>query len=221
MIPTKIRIDLDGQKDISVPIILSAGDTNAYGLILEFFQRGQPFDITGFNLAVFAKRAGSNTPIADVGTVTGGKGYYVIKPSMYIYQGETQLEIVLTDTGSVVTKVLHFAVRSGFSVNGGSVIDEADYSVLTTLIQRAQSSIQQADYFTAYAQAQGDYAKSAADGVKVVFPSKSPLQTQATKARRLQNMCVMVLMMKWNCRRQLLNCQAVAVVLNCRKERLT
>ena len=68
----KIQIDLDGQKEIYSNIVLSTGDTNAYHLILEFYKNGF-YDITGYNLAVYARRSGSLTPILDVGTVASGK----------------------------------------------------------------------------------------------------------------------------------------------------
>ena len=99
MISNTIQIEITGQRDIQ-GITLTSGDVN-YALILEFKQNGQPFDITGYNLAVYAKLTGLDTPIPDIGTVANGKGYYIIKPSMYSYGGETKLEIVLTDNTSM------------------------------------------------------------------------------------------------------------------------
>ncbi len=142
MITHKIKIDMDGQREIYSELELSTGDYNAYGLVLEFYTGGKFYDITGYNLAVYARRSGSDVPIPDVGRVEGGKGYYVIKPSMYAYAGRTQL---LTGAGMhAVTKVLYFTVRSGFSSSGGAVVDEADYSVLGQLIQEAQAATAEA-----------------------------------------------------------------------------
>lgn len=142
MIPYKIKIDLEGQRDISSNITLSVGDVDAYGLVLEFYRDGRLFDITGYNLAVNAMPAGATLPIPDIGTVKDGRGYYVIKSSMYAYAGETQLEIILSNSGgSTVTKVLRFPVRSGFGSYGGSIADEKDYTVLNTLIQRTQAAL--------------------------------------------------------------------------------
>ena len=139
-IPYKIDINLDGQSDIYTSIVLSTGDYNAYGLELEFRKNGQFYDITGYNLAVYAKRSGATVPIADVGRVEGGRGYYTIKPSMYSVSGDMQLEIVLTDNFMHhVTKVLHFTVRAGFSA--GVPVDLPDWSVLTTLIQQGRAVI--------------------------------------------------------------------------------
>ena len=141
---------------------MSTGDINAHGLVLEFYKGSTFYDVTGYNLVVYAKQSGSVVPIPDVGTVSNGKGYYVIKPSMYNNIGTTQLEIVLADNQgmAVVTKVLHFDVRGGFSTYGGSVVNEADYSVLGQLIQQAQATISSAANAAAYAQIQGDYAAS-------------------------------------------------------------
>lgn len=156
-----IKIELTGQKDINANFSLSTGDINAYGLVLEFYKNNKFYDITGYNLAVYARRSGSTVAIPDIGTVANGKGYYVIKPSMYSNAGTTQLEIVLADDRGMifVTKVLHFNVRGGFSAGSGAV-DEADYSVLGQLIQQSQSAIAQANNAATYAQMQGDYAES-------------------------------------------------------------
>ena len=149
MIYNKILIDLNGQREIQ-GITLTSGDVN-YGLILEFYKEGALFDITGYNIAVYARLTGLDSPIPDVGTVVNGKGYYIIKPSMYVYGGETQLEVVLSDNvGShIVTKVLHCPVLSGFSA--GHTIAESDYSVLATLIQQAQAGTSNANNAAAYA----------------------------------------------------------------------
>ena len=145
----KIRIELSGQRDIQ-GINLTTGDVN-YGLILEFYKDSVVYDITGYNIAVYAKLTGLDTPIPDVGTVANGKGYYIIKPSMYVYGGETQLEIVLTDNTSshITTKVLHCPVRSGFSA--AQTIAKADYSVLATLMQQAQAATSNANNAAEYA----------------------------------------------------------------------
>lgn len=150
-IANTIRIDLDGQKDIQAGVSLSTGDTNAYGLVLEFYKDGAFYDITGYNLAIYARRSGAVAPIPDVGTVQNGKGYYVIKPSMYAYAGETQIELVLTDSigMSFVSKVLHFNVHGGFSTT--ATVSETDYSVLGTLIQQAQAAVTNANSAADYA----------------------------------------------------------------------
>lgn len=160
-----VRIDIEGQRDIQLGMTLSSADANAYGLVLAFYRNGQPYDITGYNLTVYARRSGSTTVIPDVGTVQNGKGYYVIKPSMYAYAGETLLEIALTDAQgmSYTAKVLHFNVREGFAASGGAVVDESDYAVLRSLITAAQAGAQQAIYAAEYAQSKGDEAATAVD----------------------------------------------------------
>src|SRR5690554_1980677 len=116
-----IKIELNGPRDINAGFTLSTGDISAYGLVLEFYQSNKFYDITGYNIAVYARVSGGNITIPDVGSVANGKGYYVIKPSMYSTAGSTRLEIVLTDNRGMVfvTKVLHFEVRGGFSADTG------------------------------------------------------------------------------------------------------
>ncbi len=146
MIPYKINIDLEGQREITSNITLSVGDVEGYGLVLEFYRCGKPYDITGYNLSVSAMPSGATIPIPDVGTVEGGRGYYLIKPSMYAYAGNMRLEIILSDgRSSTVTKVIHFPVRSGFSSFGGSIVEEKDFTVLQTLILKAQVAIAQTE----------------------------------------------------------------------------
>lgn len=163
-IGNKIRIDLEGQRDINAGFELSTGDVNAYGLVLEFYKGNKQFDATGYNLVVYAKRSGSNIPIPDVGKIVDGKGYYVIKPSMYSTAGSTQIEIVLTDVlGMAFTpKVLSFDVRKGFASESGQ-LDEEDYSVLANLIQASQTAISQTESAIEYANTQGQYAKAMGD----------------------------------------------------------
>jgi|GEM_PF-4409788 len=146
MIPYKIKIDIEGQREITSNITLSVGDVEGYGLVLEFYRSGKPYDITGYNLSVSAMPSGATLPIPDVGTVEGGRGYYLIKPSMYAYAGSMRLEIILSDgRSSTVTKVIHFPVRSGFSSFGGSIVEEKDFTVLQELISKAQIAISQAE----------------------------------------------------------------------------
>ena len=145
MVANKIKISLDGQREIYTDIVLTAGDFNAYALILEFEKNGGFYDVTGYNISVYAKREGTNVPIPDVGRVENGKGYYVIKPSMYLAGAELQLEVILSSLNSfTTTTILHFPLRNGFSNQGGSVVDEKDYSVLAQLIQSAQNATDEA-----------------------------------------------------------------------------
>lgn len=145
MVANKIKISLDGQREIYTDIVLTAGDFNAYALILEFEKNGGFYDVTGYNISVYAKREGTNVPIPDVGRVENGKGYYVIKPSMYLAGAELQLEVILSSLNSfTTTTILHFTLRNGFSNQGGAVVDEKDYSVLAQLIQMAQNATDEA-----------------------------------------------------------------------------
>jgi len=157
-IVTNIKIDILGQRVKYAPITLSSGDKNAYALELEFYKGTEPFDITGYSLSVIGKPKGALTPIPDIGEVKEGKGYYLIKPSMYQNQGELELEIILTDQHGMffVAGVLVFTVRGGLSAGYQLNEDEKDLTVLRDLIQKSQAAIYSALSSAEYAKIQAD-----------------------------------------------------------------
>ncbi len=140
MIEYKLKIDLQGDRNLYTDIVFSTGDSRGYALDFSFYSYGEKVDLSNYALTIKAKRADGKV-IIDRGETENVRGYYVVADNMYAVPGEVTLEIALVGAeGSLVTScVLIATVREGF---GEAVLDSKN---VTPIIVKTLAAAKQAE----------------------------------------------------------------------------
>ncbi len=124
MINYKVRIDLEGEREICENIVFTTGDKSGYRLDFLFYSNGKRIDTSLCGLTVKAKRA-DGAVIIDSGVTTKDETYYIVADNAYSVKGELEFEVALVkaDGSYATTKVISAQVREGFGEIGLSSAD--------------------------------------------------------------------------------------------------
>ena len=143
MITYKLKINYQDPKVLTSDMEFVTGDVGAYRLECEFYDNGQPAEVSGLLLSVKAKRA-DGAVFTDSGEMEGGKGVYVLKNEMYAIAGGLYLEIALSDSAEnyVTAKIITANVLQGLAEGDPA---EDDVSVYVTLLSQMKAQLDEAN----------------------------------------------------------------------------
>ena len=143
MITYKLKINFQDPRVLTSDMEFVTGDVGAYRLECEFYDNGQPAEVSGLLLSVKAKRA-DGAVFTDSGEMEGGKGVYVLKNEMYAIAGGLYLEIALSDSAEnyVTAKIITANVLQGLAEGDPA---EDDVSVYVTLLSQMKAQLDEAN----------------------------------------------------------------------------
>ena len=115
MIDYSIRINMQGERVQYENIVFTTGDKRGYCLHFAFYSNGSRVDVSGYALAVKARRADGEV-ILDSGETEGKDAYYIVADNAYNVEGLLEFEVALVgpDESLATVHVIRTQVREGF-----------------------------------------------------------------------------------------------------------
>ena len=144
MINYRLKINFQDTKILTSDINFVTGDVGSYALIFEFYDNGKRVDISNYTLSVRAKRS-DGVILASAGSIQDNTATFIPENNFYATPGEIYMEIALSDSAGryITTKIIIASVIQGL---GEAAVESADnLSVYVTLLNEAQSKIDQAN----------------------------------------------------------------------------
>ncbi len=144
MITYKLKINYQDAKILQSDIEFVSGDVGAYLLECEFYDNGKRVDISGYSVALKAKRA-DGVILSEVGRIEENKGIISLNNDIYSVPGEVYLEIALLGNAKnyITTKIVIANVLEGLGETDETAKDKS--SVYVTLLNQIKASIDSAN----------------------------------------------------------------------------
>lgn len=146
---------------------LQYGDARAHEWSVEVVRDGEPFDLTGYAISLYARRADNSTAGPVAGSAAGGTATVVFPALVYNVVGNVTLILRAEKAASgndpaetVTLAALHARVARDTT---DTIVSE---EVIVPNINELLAQIDRMEEMTDYAEAQGDYAKEQGDYAK-------------------------------------------------------